>query len=88
MRMLRCIRTDLDCADVCATTGYLLSRQTEADSTLVRAQVEACETACRICAEECEQHADMHDHCRICAEACRTCEQSCRKLLESISAEA
>jgi hypothetical protein len=24
------------------------------------------------CAEECDRHADRHEHCRICAAACRT----------------
>ncbi|MFF9450941.1 four-helix bundle copper-binding protein [Streptomyces althioticus] len=23
----------------------------------------------------------MHDHCRICAEACRGCEQACNEIL-------
>ena len=32
-------------------------------------------------AEECEKHAGMHEHCRICAEACRRCEQACDQLL-------
>ncbi|WP_396415740.1 four-helix bundle copper-binding protein [Kocuria sp.] len=26
----------------------------------------------------------MHDHCRICAEACRRCEQACADLLAVI----
>lgn len=82
----RCIRTDLDCAEVCATTGRLLSRLTESDWTLLRAQVEACRTACRVCAAECEQHAEMHTHCRICAEACRKCEEACARLLEALPA--
>lgn len=82
--MRRCIRTDLDCADVCAATGRILSRQTEPSWELVRAQVTALRTACRICAEECEQHQDEHEHCRICAEACRRCVASCDGVLEAI----
>jgi hypothetical protein len=34
--------------------------------------------------DECELHADMHEHCRICAEACRRCEQACQELLAAI----
>ena len=37
-------------------------------------------TASRICAEECEKHAGMHIHCKVCASTCRKCEQSCRQL--------
>ena len=82
--MRRCIRTDLDCADVCGATGRVLSRQTEPSWALIRSQVEACRTACRVCAEECEQHADEHEHCRICAECCRRCEQACERLLSAV----
>jgi hypothetical protein len=83
--MLRkCIRTDLDCADICATTGNVLSRHTEYDANITRAIVQACATACKACGDECEQHAGMHDHCRICAEACRRCEQACQAVLAAI----
>ncbi len=79
----RCIRLDLDCADVCEVTGRALSRQTETDEQALRRLLEACADSCRACAEECERHAEMHEHCRVCADACRECEQSCRALLEA-----
>jgi hypothetical protein len=81
--LVRCIRTDLDCADVCETTGRVLSRLTE-HADLPRHLVEACAEVCRACATECERHAEMHEHCRICAEACRRCEQACRDLLTAV----
>ncbi|MEU7921763.1 four-helix bundle copper-binding protein [Micromonospora zamorensis] len=31
------------------------------------------------------RHADMHEHCRICADACRACERACRDLLATMS---
>ncbi|MGI8597149.1 MAG: four-helix bundle copper-binding protein [Thermoleophilaceae bacterium] len=80
----KCIRLDLDCADVCAATLRVLSRQHEYDATVTRALLEACRTACRACAEECESHADHHEHCRLCAESCRRCEQACDELLGAI----
>ena len=69
----RCIRLNLDCADVCAATGALLSRQTEADWRLIGRQVEVCAAACKLCGDECGKHAGHHEHCRVCAEACRRC---------------
>ncbi|MDT0165436.1 four-helix bundle copper-binding protein [Actinotalea sp. AC32] len=81
----RCIRTDLDCADVCDATARVLSRATSPDLALVRAQLQACVTACKTCGDECEQHAGMHEHCRVCAEACRRCEEACRELLTTIA---
>ena len=79
-----CIRTCLDCADVCIAARILL-RLTEPCPMLVEAQLMACAEACRICAAECESHAATHEHCRVCAEACRACEQACRALLHGAS---
>jgi hypothetical protein len=77
----KCIRLDLDCASICGATGAVITRQTEYDSPTSKAQLEACRQACATCAEECEQHADHHEHCRICAEECRRCEEACGELL-------
>jgi hypothetical protein len=79
-----CIRTDLDCADVCEATGRVLSRHTGYDANLTRAVLEACAAACRACGDECSRHAEMHEHCRVCAEACRRCEQACRALIDAL----
>jgi hypothetical protein len=79
--LVRCIRLNLDCADVCGTTGRLLSRQTEADWEVLRLQLNACAAACQVCGVECEKHAEHHEHCKVCAEACRRCEQACNSLL-------
>lgn len=81
----RCIRTNLDCADVCAVTARLIARQTETSSELIHAQLHACILACQLCADECEAHASMHDHCRVCAETCRHCQERCNFLLGEIS---
>lgn len=80
----RCIRLNLDCADVCGATGRILSRQTEPDLGLVRSQLEACRTACQVCAEECDRHAEKHEHCRTCADCCRRCAEACEQLLGTI----
>jgi hypothetical protein len=82
--LTKCVRTNLDCADVCETTSRVLSRHTGYDAHLTRAVLEACMQACRSCADECERHASLHEHCRICAESCRTCEQACRDLIEAL----
>ena len=80
----KCIRTDLDCADICATTGRVLSRHTGYDANITRTVLQACAQACKACGDECEQHAGMHDHCRVCAEVCRRCEQACNEVLAAI----
>ena len=79
----RCIRLNLDCAAICAVTGNVLTRQTETPAELVRRQLEVCAAACRECAEECETHAEMHEHCRVCTAACRECERACQEMLQA-----
>ncbi len=76
--MVQCIRSCLDCADVCLTTGQTGSRRTGSNELLIATMLESCETACRLCAEECEKHAYRMEHCAICAAACRRCERACR----------
>lgn len=82
--LVRCIRLNLDCDDVCDVTGRLLSRQTEPDWAVLRAQIEACVAACRACAAECERHAEHHEHCQLCAASCRRCEDACNRLLTAL----
>lgn len=80
----KCIRLNLDCADICDTTGRVLTRQTEYDAPTSKAQLESCRQACATCAEECERHAEHHEHCRVCAEECRRCEQAYEELLAAM----
>jgi hypothetical protein len=82
--MAKCIRLCLDCADICTAAVGVTSRQTAHDASFTTALLEACAAACRSCGDECEQHAQMHEHCRVCAEACRRCEQACRELLDTM----
>ncbi len=86
--LARCIRLDLDCADMCDATGKILSRQTAFEPAMARAALGACAESCRLCAEECEHHASEMDmeHCRACSEACRRCEQACNDLISAIAA--
>lgn len=82
----RCIRLNVDCADICATTGRMLSRSMIPDLGLQRLMVQACAMVCGSCRAECQHHARMHEHCRICAEACRRCEDACTHLLAAMAA--
>jgi Domain of Unknown Function (DUF326) len=81
-----CIRLTLDCADVCATTGRVVSRQTGYDASATGAVLRVCIEACSSCADECEVHAAHGmEHCRVCAEECRRCEQACEELLAGVA---
>jgi uncharacterized membrane protein YccC len=77
----------LDCADVCTATGQVLSQQADYEATLTRAVLRACRDASRACAEQYESHAEAHDQFRRWAQACRSCEQSCERLLDADEAQ-
>ncbi len=70
--MARCIKLDMDCAQICQLAASFVSRGSEHAQHILNECAEICET----CAEECEKHAHM-DHCRQCAEACRHCAEVC-----------
>jgi hypothetical protein len=82
--MVTCIRLCMECADICAATVTVTSRLAEYDSKITKPLLEACVVACKSCGDECERHAQMHEHCRVCGEACRRCEQTCRVLLDAM----
>ena len=79
--MVTCIRLCLDCADICGATAAVIGRLTDYDADVIRPLLDACVAICKSCGDECERHARMHEHCRVCAEACRSCEHVCRELL-------
>jgi uncharacterized membrane protein len=82
--MVRCIRLCLDCADVCTAAMGVISCQADYDAAVTRPLLQACVAICKSCGDECERHARMHEHCRVCAEACRRCERACRELLDTL----
>ena len=83
-QLTQCIRFNLDCADICAAAGSIASRRTGSNEQLIGQILAACATACKTCGDKCASHADMHEHCRICAEACRRCEAACNEAKQSI----
>lgn len=83
--VIHCIRLNLDCADICNATGRVLARQTEPQTEVWRAQLQACLAACQACGAECQKHAGHHEHCGVCAERCRRCEQARQTLLGALS---
>jgi hypothetical protein len=82
--MTRCIRLCLDCTDICTATIAVTSRQGGFDAAVAKPLLQACVAACNSCGDECERHAQMHEHCRVCAEACRRCQHACQELLDAM----
>lgn len=79
-----CIRLNTDCADICDTTGRLLSRLTETPKNVTLSQLQTCALTCLECSQECAKHAEQYEHCRICADTCARCAQTCNDLLAAM----
>lgn len=69
--LVKCIRLDMDCADICTLTATLIARGSEHGNHLLK----ECAEICNACADECEKHTHM-EHCKSCAEACRKCAEA------------
>ncbi len=81
--LVKCIRLDLDCADVCRVTAQLLTRPSHRDAPALKAQLEACIQICKACADECAGHGSM-EHCRMCAQICRDCVLACERMAAAL----
>jgi hypothetical protein len=75
-----CIRATADCADICLATLRILLRLSATHAELLRSQLRTCQTACEICAAECDRLHSAHPHCHVCEEACKRCSQACWEL--------
>jgi hypothetical protein len=80
----RCIRLNLDCADLCAMIGRIVTRGTGLNEGLLAEIINTCALVCRLCGDECGRHASRHEHCRICAQACRSCAEACNEAIRSL----
>lgn len=75
--LTKCIKLDLDCADICLLMAGYLARGSEHAEHLMS----ECAEICQKCAAECEKHAAHGmEHCRVCAEACRKCAEACMQM--------
>ena len=85
--LLGCIRQNLDCAAICLATGSVVARsKTGASRQVLESQLSVCIAACRACGDECRRHAEMHRHCRVCAQTCDDCAQACTEMLAALRA--
>lgn len=72
--MARCIKLDLECADICRLAAASIAR---GDDNM-KAVCSLCADACETCGTECAKHP--MDHCQRCAEACKRCAAACRNM--------
>jgi len=83
--MARCNAMCSNMADVATTMMRMMLRPTGYDMSVMRMMMEACVAMGEACAAECRMHAEMHEHCRICAMACEAMVDSCRRMMSSMT---
>lgn len=83
MDMTQCIRTCLDCSDICDATARMATRRSGQNVEALRLVLATCAQICDACAAECAAHD--HEHCRLCAEMCRECAADCRTALPTVN---
>lgn len=72
--MTRCIKLDMDCAQICRLAASYMARGSEFAQTICQ----VCADLCEACGQECAKH--QMDHCQRCAQACRKCAEACRQM--------
>jgi hypothetical protein len=82
--MANAIRADLDTVDIVHAARSVLTRFVGANVAVVRPELHAAIAACERSNDECGRHADHHGHCRLCADATRSCITACRDLLGAL----
>nr|WP_240977463.1 hypothetical protein [Planctomonas sp. JC2975] len=80
--MIKCASMCMDCADVSNTMMRMLMRPSGFDMTAMQAMLRACMAMCSACADECGNHAEMSETCRMCAMACTECMNACQAMLD------
>ena len=86
--MGRCCSMCMNTADVADTMMRMMLRPMGYDASAMSAMLGACIAMGEACAAECRMHADMHEHCRICAKACDAMVASCQSVMASMGSMA
>ncbi len=82
--MARCASMCMNMADVATTMMRMMMRTNGHDMAVMMPMMEACMAMGTACAAECRMHADMHDHCRICAMACDAMVEACSSMMATM----
>jgi hypothetical protein len=82
--MARCAGMCANCADLCGTMMRMMLRPNGWDMAVMMSAMETTMAMCRACSAECMMHAEMSEHCRMCAMACDQAAMALEKMLGSM----
>ena len=85
MEMAKCSSMCMNMADVATTMMRMMMRPMGMDMMSMHAMMMACVAMGKACSAECMMHADMDEHCRMCAKACDAMVMACEKMMSSMA---
>ena len=83
--MGRCAGMCANCADVCDTMMRMMLRMSGMDAAVMSSMMQTTIMMCRACSAECMMHAEMSEHCRLCAMACDQAAMALEKMMGAMS---
>jgi hypothetical protein len=83
--MGKCAGMCANCADVCDTMMRMMLRMNGWDMQVMMSMMQTTIMMCRACSAECMMHAEMSEHCRMCAMACDQAVMAMEKMMGSMS---
>ncbi|WP_188742052.1 aldehyde dehydrogenase [Agromyces bauzanensis] len=83
--MGRCAGMCADCADVCNTMMRMMLRMHGWDMQVMSSMMQTTIMMARACSAECKTHAEMAEHCRMCAMACDQAVMAMERMMGSMS---
>ncbi|MEQ1736386.1 MAG: aldehyde dehydrogenase [Rhodoglobus sp.] len=84
MDMAKCASMCNNMADVANTMMRMMMRPMGYDMMSMNAMMMATIAMGKACSAECMMHADMDEHCRMCAKACDAMVMACEKAMSSM----
>jgi hypothetical protein len=84
MDMAKCSSMCMNMADMSTTMMRMMMRPMGYDMASMRAMMMACMEMGKACSAECMMHAEMDEHCRMCAKACDAMVMCLEKMMGSM----
>ena len=83
--MAKCAGLCANCADMCDTMLRMMLRMNGWDMQVMSSMMQTTIMMARACSAECMMHAEMSEHCRMCAMACDQAVMAMEKMMGSMS---
>ncbi len=83
--MGRCGALCANCADMCDAMMRMMLRVNGWDMQVMSSMMQSTVMMMRACSAECQMHAEMSEHCRMCAMACDQAVVAMEKMMGSLS---